>query len=47
VGEILGLAHRVVVMRGGRVVRELRGDEIDEGAILHAAFEAPSEGAVT
>jgi rhamnose transport system ATP-binding protein len=44
--EILGLAHRVVVMRAGRVTAELAGSEIDERAILHAAFEAEPEVAV-
>jgi rhamnose transport system ATP-binding protein len=36
--EILGLAHRVVVMRGGRLVAELTGEEMTEEAILGAAF---------
>lgn len=36
--ELLGLAHRVVVMRAGRVTAELAGDEITEKAILDAAF---------
>jgi ribose transport system ATP-binding protein len=36
--EILGLAHRVLVMRGGRIVAELSGDEITEEAILAASF---------
>ena len=38
VEEILGLAHRVLVMRGGRIVAELSGDEITEEAILAASF---------
>ena len=38
VEEILGLAHRVLVMRGGRVVAELSGDEMTEEAILAASF---------
>ena len=38
VEEILGLAHRVLVMRGGRVVAELTGDDVTEAAILGAAF---------
>jgi simple sugar transport system ATP-binding protein/ribose transport system ATP-binding protein len=38
--EIIGLAHRVVVMRGGRVTAELAGDQISQQRILHAAFEA-------
>jgi simple sugar transport system ATP-binding protein/ribose transport system ATP-binding protein len=36
--EILGLAHRVVVMRTGRVVAELTGDRITEEAILASSF---------
>jgi simple sugar transport system ATP-binding protein/ribose transport system ATP-binding protein len=36
--EILGLAHRVVVMRHGRLVAELTGAAMTEGAILEAAF---------
>ena len=38
--EILGLAHRVVVMRQGRIVAELSGAAMTEGAILEAAFGA-------
>jgi rhamnose transport system ATP-binding protein len=38
VEEILGLAHRVLVMRGGRVAAELTGDGMTEAAILGAAF---------
>jgi rhamnose transport system ATP-binding protein len=38
VEEILGLAHRVLVMRGGRVTAELTGDEVTEAAVLGAAF---------
>ena len=37
--EILGLAHRVVVMRRGRVTAELAGAEMTEAAILAAAFQ--------
>jgi simple sugar transport system ATP-binding protein/ribose transport system ATP-binding protein len=40
VEEILGLAHRVLVMRGGRITAELIGDGITEAAILSAAFGA-------
>jgi simple sugar transport system ATP-binding protein/ribose transport system ATP-binding protein len=36
--EIVGLAHRVLVMRRGRIAAELRGGEIAEGPILAAAF---------
>jgi ABC-type sugar transport system ATPase subunit len=46
VEEILGLAHRVLVMRGGRVTAELTGDGVTEAAILGAAFgtEVPPPG---
>jgi simple sugar transport system ATP-binding protein/ribose transport system ATP-binding protein len=36
--EVLGMAHRVLVMRGGRVVAELDRDTMSEDAVLHAAF---------
>jgi len=36
--EVLGLAHRVLVMREGRFVAELAGDTMNEDALLHAAF---------
>ena len=36
--EILGLAHRVLVMRRGRIVAELADDDMTESAILAAAF---------
>ena len=39
--EVLGLAHRVLVMRAGRIAAELRGTAMTEGAILAAAFGAP------
>ncbi len=45
VEEILGLAHRVLVMRGGRVAAELTGDDVTEAAILGAAFGATEKGA--
>ena len=45
--EILGLAHRVLVMRGGRIVAELSGDAMTEAAILAAAFGAPEVGGGT
>jgi ABC-type sugar transport system ATPase subunit len=43
--EILGLAHRVLVMRGGQIVRELAGDEISESVVLAAAFASAEEAA--
>ena len=36
--EVLGLAHRVLVMRGGRIVAELDREAMSEGAVLQAAF---------
>jgi ribose transport system ATP-binding protein len=42
VEEIIGLAHRVLVMRRGRVVDELEGDAISESRILAAAFAEQS-----
>ena len=44
--EILGLAHRVLVMRAGRLVAELEGDEMTESAILAAAFADRSAGGI-
>jgi simple sugar transport system ATP-binding protein/ribose transport system ATP-binding protein len=43
--EILGLAHRVLVMRNGRIVAELAGDRLDEASILEAAFATPGRAA--
>jgi hypothetical protein len=37
-GSPRGLAHRVLVMRGGKTVAELTGDDVTESAILGAAF---------
>jgi rhamnose transport system ATP-binding protein len=42
--EILGLAHRVLVMRAGRLVAELEGEAMTESAILAAAFADRSSG---
>jgi ABC-type sugar transport system ATPase subunit len=36
--ELLGLAHRIVVMRAGRVVAELTGEDMTEERVLKAAF---------
>ncbi|HEX6621588.1 MAG TPA: sugar ABC transporter ATP-binding protein, partial [Solirubrobacteraceae bacterium] len=38
--EVLGLAHRVLVMRAGRIVGELVGEQMTESAVLAAAFAA-------
>jgi rhamnose transport system ATP-binding protein len=36
--EVLGLAHRVLVIRAGRIVAELAGDDADEETVMRAAF---------
>ncbi|MGZ8694824.1 MAG: sugar ABC transporter ATP-binding protein [Gaiellaceae bacterium] len=36
--EVLGLAHRILVMRRGRIVAHLDGEQMTENAILRAAF---------
>ncbi|MGH3733134.1 MAG: sugar ABC transporter ATP-binding protein [Acidimicrobiales bacterium] len=40
--EVLGLAHRVLVMRHGRIVSELVGERINEQSVLAAAFSEPT-----
>lgn len=40
--EVLGLAQRVLVMRQGRLVAELRGDDMNQQAVLEAAFAEPT-----
>ena len=42
--EILGLAHRVLVMRAGRIAAEFGSEAMTEAAILGAAFGAPEIG---
>jgi rhamnose transport system ATP-binding protein len=42
--EILGLAHRVLVMRAGRIAAEFRGEDMTEAAILAAAFGTTDSG---
>jgi ABC-type sugar transport system ATPase subunit len=39
--EVLGLAHRVLVIRAGQVVGEFSGDEMTEANVLTAAFADP------
>jgi ribose transport system ATP-binding protein len=39
VPEVLGLAHRVLVVREGRVVHEAPADELDEGRVLDLVME--------
>jgi ABC-type sugar transport system ATPase subunit len=36
--EVIGLPHRVLVCRGGRVVAHLAGDQVDEETIMHQAL---------
>jgi len=43
--EVVGLAHRVLVMRAGRIVDELRGDDIKEDSIMQVAFGKGSSAA--
>jgi len=40
VEEVVGLCHRVLVMREGRCVGELEGEAISEAAILNLCYEA-------
>jgi simple sugar transport system ATP-binding protein/ribose transport system ATP-binding protein len=42
--EVLGLAHRVLVMREGRFVAELVDETMNEDALLHAAFGTVEAG---
>jgi simple sugar transport system ATP-binding protein/ribose transport system ATP-binding protein len=45
--EVLGLCHRVLVMRRGQIVAELTGEELAEELLLRAAFgSAPVEPAL-
>jgi ABC-type sugar transport system ATPase subunit len=44
--EVLGVAHRVLVMRLGRIVGELTDASATEEAVMHAAFGSQLEGAV-
>jgi ABC-type sugar transport system ATPase subunit len=37
---VVGLCHRVLVMREGRCVGELEGDAVSEPAILQLCYEA-------
>jgi rhamnose transport system ATP-binding protein len=47
--EVLGLAHRVLVMRHGRISTEFSGERMNEQAVLAAAFTEPAinEGMVS
>jgi ABC-type sugar transport system ATPase subunit len=37
--EVLGLSHRVLVCRGGGVVGELTGADINEENVMHIALD--------
>ena len=41
--EVLGMAHRVLVMRNGRIVANLPRGEATEDAVMHAAFGTKEE----
>jgi ABC-type sugar transport system ATPase subunit len=43
VEEVLGLAHRVLVMRQGAIVDELGPDRMTPEAVMHSAFAAETE----
>jgi ribose transport system ATP-binding protein len=45
--EILGLAHRILVMRDGRVAAELQADQADQETILRYALGAGDKSPVT
>ncbi len=42
--EVLGLAHRVLVLRNGRIVAELPGERANEKIVMRAAFGETGEG---
>jgi ABC-type sugar transport system ATPase subunit len=41
--EVIGLAHRVLVMREGRIVAEIDGASVTEEEVMRAAFGASAE----
>ncbi|MDI6894511.1 MAG: sugar ABC transporter ATP-binding protein [Bacillota bacterium] len=43
--EVLGLAHRVLAMRRGRIVGEFSGSELTQDGVMHAIFAADQGGA--
>ncbi len=43
--EVLGLAHRVLVMHGGRIVAEFDQASMNEDVVLHAAFGVDASAA--
>jgi len=43
--EVLGLAHRVLVMRRGRISAELSADEATMDRVMNAAFATTRDAA--
>ena len=43
--EVLGLSHRILVLRGGRVVAELAGEGATKEQVMQAAFQSVRDGA--
>lgn len=43
--EVMGLAHRILVMHQGRIVAEFDGEEADEESVIAAAFGPTGVGA--
>jgi ABC-type sugar transport system ATPase subunit len=44
--ELMHVAHRIIVISGGRITAEMTADEFDEKEILKSAFAAHLSGAV-
>ena len=43
--EVLGLSHRVLVMRAGRIVEEVAGEAATQESVMRAAFAPPARRA--
>jgi simple sugar transport system ATP-binding protein/ribose transport system ATP-binding protein len=43
--EVLGLAHRVLVLRGGRLVAEYDHEEMSEERVMHSIFATDQSSA--
>jgi rhamnose transport system ATP-binding protein len=41
--EVIGLAHRVLVVRAGRIAAEFAGTSLSEEAVMRAAFGSSAE----
>jgi ribose transport system ATP-binding protein len=42
--ELIGICHRIIVMRNGRVVGEVAGEEMNEHAIVVLATGVSTNG---